>query len=294
MGVHASELGWQDGWWRSADGLTLHYRDYPGDPARAPVLCIPGLTRNARDFARLAMELAGTRRVIVVELRGRGKSERSADPMTYVPPVYLRDVALLLGELALPKVAIFGTSLGGLLAMLLAATEPHLLAGVLLNDIGPVIEPAGLARIRSYVGGDARWSGWQEAALAQAAVHGPAYPLYSDGDWRAMAERLCVADPEVGITTDYDPAIALPFDVPAPDPPLDLWPAFQALAGLPGLIVRGAISDILSMATADEMVRRVPSFDLVTVPATGHAPTLDEPEATEAIHHLLARIDRVQ
>ena len=283
-------MTYQDRYWRSPDGLTLHYRDYSGSAEATPVLCVPGLTRNARDFTTLVDRLVGSRRVIVAELRGRGESERAPDPMSYVPPVYARDVVALLHELGIGPVAFFGTSLGGIVAMLVGATEPSLLAGVLLNDIGPVIEPAGIARIASYAGKGDGWPDWDAAALAQSISHAAAYPDYVAADWMAMARRLCR---EAGgrIVADYDPAIAIPFLLPPLDPVPDPWPLLDGFAGLPALLVRGALSDILSEATATRMIERLPSLELLTIPRIGHAPTLDEPECVAAIDRLLARID---
>jgi pimeloyl-ACP methyl ester carboxylesterase len=286
-------MAFQDRFRLSADGLTLHYRDYPGDPAATPVLCIPGLTRNARDYATLAEGLAGERRVIVAELRGRGLSHPAPDPLTYVPPVYAGDIIALLAQLDIGPVALIGTSLGGIIAMLLGAMNPALLAGVLLNDIGPVIDPAGLARIGSYVGKGDGWPDWQAAADAQAATHAEAFPDYGPADWLAMAYRVC-REESGRIVTDYDPAIAAPFAVapgPAPDPAPDPWALLTGFAGKPSLLVRGGLSDILSEATAVRMAETLPLMRRVTLPRIGHAPTLDEPECAPAIADWLARTD---
>src|SRR5206468_2775173 len=157
---------WTDGWWTSADGLRLHYRDYAGDAGRPPILCIPGLTRNARDFEGVADRLAGDWRLICVDLRGRGESAQAKDPMTYTPLVYLQDVELLVAALGLTRFAIFGTSLGGLVAMLMATTNSARLAAVLLNDVGPELEQSGLDHIRTYVGRPQAWPTWFHAARA--------------------------------------------------------------------------------------------------------------------------------
>lgn len=282
-----------DGWWLSGDGLSLHYRDYAGVAERAPLLCVPGLTRNARDFDALAERLAGTRRIIVAELRGRGQSAYAKDAMTYLPPVYLQDLLALLASLGNPRVVMIGTSLGGLLAMMLAVAARPLLAGVLLNDIGPVLEPAGLRRIRSYVGRGTSWPTWLHAARAIAETHGDAYPDYDLADWTAMAHRLCRLTEQGRIVTDYDVRVAEPFRIDPGDATVDLWPALLALAGMPSLLVHGALSDILSAGTAAEMARRLPDMELVTLPRIGHAPTLDEPESAAAIDRLLLRIDRL-
>lgn len=281
---------YQDGTWLSPDGLTLHYRDYPGNPERTPIVCVPGLTRNARDFANLAERLSGERRVIVAELRGRGLSQWATDPMTYLPPVYAGDIRALIQTLAIGPVALFGTSLGGVVGMLLAAIDRGLLAGVLLNDIGPVIEPEGIARIVSYVGAAQTWPDWEAAAAAQAMVHAAAYPDYGPADWLAMAQRLCRETVD-GIVLDYDPAIATPFAFPPPDPAPDPWPLLDGLVGLPALLVRGGLSDVLSVATATRMAERLPGLEMVELPRIGHAPTLDEGPCEPAILRLLNRID---
>ena len=282
--------GYEDGYWYSADGLRLHFRDYPGDPGRAAVLCIPGLTRNARDFEGVAQRLAGTRRVIAVELRGRGESDRAIDPLSYVPPVYLQDLGALIAEQCVAPVVVFGTSLGGLMAMLLSLTARPTLAGILLNDVGPEIAPDGLARIVANVGRAERFADWDEAAHYIAASHEDAFPDYTQRDWLLWARRMC-REEDGAIVFDYDPAIAEPFKLPPPEPAFDLWPAFETLQGLPTLLLRGERSDILSAETASQMVRRVPTMELVTLPRVGHAPTLEEPEAVLAIDRLLNRID---
>jgi len=283
--------GYEDGYWYSADGLRLHFRDYPGDPNRAPVLCVPGLTRNARDFEGVAHRLAGKRRVIAVDLRGRGESDYALDPLTYVPPVYLQDLGALIAEHCVRPVVLFGTSLGGLLAMLLGLTLRQTLAGVLLNDVGPVLGAEGMARIRSYVGQDRRFADWDDAAQAIADNHVGAFPDYGKADWLVWAHRMC-RERDGAIVFDYDMGIAEPFRLPQPEPAFDLWPAFETLHGLPSLLVRGENSDVLEAETASEMVRRLPMMELVTLPRIGHAPTLEEPEAAAAIDRLLDTVDQ--
>lgn len=282
--------GYEDGYWYSADGLRLHFRDYPGDPAKAPVLCVPGLTRNARDFEGVAARLAGKRRVIAVDLRGRGESDYAVDPLTYVPPVYLQDLGALIAEHCVGPVVLFGTSLGGLMAMLLSLTARQTLAGVLLNDVGPVLGESGMARIRSYVGQDIRFASWDEAARRIAQNHEGTFPDYKQADWLLWARRVC-REREGAIVFDYDMGLAEPFKLPQPEPAFDLWPAFETLHGLPSLLVRGGNSDLLEAATASEMVRRLPMMELVTLPRIGHAPTLEEPGAAAAIDRLLSKVD---
>lgn len=283
-----------DGYWQSADGLRLHYRDYDGDGAggegRPAILCIPGLTRNARDFEGVASRLAGDWRVLALDLRGRGGSDKAADSATYNPVVYLQDVQALVASLGLPRVVLFGTSLGGLVSTIFANTARPQVAGLLLNDVGPVIEEKGLETIRTYVGRYESWPTWAHAARALREAQGDRYPDWEMEDWIAHAKRACRLTRSGKIVFDYDMAIAEPLKTPAPA--MDLWPAFDALAGIPALLVRGALSDILSEATAREVTARNPDLELVTVPGVGHAPTLEEPEAAAAIDRLLARIAR--
>ncbi len=275
--------------WQSREGLALSARVYPGDPARLAVVCLPGLTRNARDFEDLAAVIAPSRRVICPDLRGRGASGYAADPATYTPAHYLDDLLLMLAAMAIPRFVAIGTSLGGLLTMMIAGFARDRVAGAVLNDIGPDIDPAGLARIRSYVGVPVDFADWDAAARALAAAQGAIYPDFGPDDWLRMARRGMVRGAGGRIALDYDMAIARPFaadDGVSPAP--DLWPLFDALAGKPVLVVRGGRSDILSATTAAAMASRHPGLDLITLPGIGHAPTLDEPLARAGIARLLA------
>jgi pimeloyl-ACP methyl ester carboxylesterase len=273
----------------SSDGLRLHYRDYPGNPSRPPIICIPGLTRNARDFEGVAERLAGEWRLICVDLRGRGESAHAKDWSTYAPPTYLADLEALIAELSLKRFVLFGTSLGGLMTMLLASAGRERIAGALLNDIGPVLDTSGLDRIRSYVGRSQSWPTWLHAARFLQEVQGDIYPGWDLDQWIAYAKRLCKLTPEGRIVFDYDMRIAEPFKA-AETGGFDLWPAFRCLAGRPSLAVRGGRSDLLSDATIALMKAENPDLEAVTVPEVGHAPTLDEPEAQAAIDRLLARV----
>ena len=281
---------YENRYWVSEDGLKLHYRDYPGGADRPPILCMPGLTRNARDFEDLAARLSPEWRVIAPSFRGRGKSEYAKDPMTYVPPTYVRDVTALLDALALPSIIAFGTSLGGIVTMLLAAAQPRRIAGALLNDVGPDIEPAGLGRIRAYVGKSNTWPTWMHAARAVAEANDDIYPGYAIEDWLAMAKRLYRLNSSGRIVLDYDMKIAEPFRVPGNEAGPDMWHALEQLKKVPVLVVRGERSDVLGATTADRMVKALDQAELVTIPGVGHTPTLGEPEAASAIDRLLTRI----
>lgn len=281
-----------DGYWWSPDGLRLHYRDYKGGAdGRPPLLCLPGLTRNARDFEPLADRLAGEWRLICPDMRGRAESAQAKDPMTYVPLTYLQDISRLLADLAITRFVAVGTSLGGLITMLIAATHREWLAGALLNDVGPTLEEAGLARIRSYVGVGQSHPSWVHAARALAEANRDIYPRYELEQWLAMAKRLYRLNSGGRIVLDYDMRIAEPLRVAGGEAGVDMWPAMAAFRDIPTLVLRGEQSDLLSAATARRMVAEVgASAELVTVPDVGHAPVLDEPEATAGIDRLLARV----
>jgi pimeloyl-ACP methyl ester carboxylesterase len=281
---------WSDGWWTAGDGLKLHYRDYDGNRDRPPILCIPGLTRNARDFEGVAERLGGGWRLICVELRGRGQSDYAKDAMTYLPPVYWQDMEVLISALGLKRFVLFGTSLGGLITMLLAMADNRRIAGALLNDIGPVLESEGLDHIRSYVGRSHSWPTWLHAARAICEMQRDRYPDWEIAQWLVYAKRLCKLSPEGRIVFDYDLRIAEPFRQPGGDTGFDLWNAFAGLKGVPSLVVHGELSDLLSRATVERMIAENSAMEAVSVPRVGHAPTLDEPEAASAIDRLLERV----
>lgn len=296
--------GWQpdfmtafeDRFWLSRDGLRLHYRDYAGgngaggDGARPPVLCLPGLTRNARDFENLAARLAPEWRVLCPDMRGRGDSAYAKDSASYEPLHYVEDIEALLEETGIRRFVAIGTSLGGLLTMLLAQRDPERIAAAVLNDIGPVVEPQGVARIREYVGQGRSFPTWMHAARALQESHGEAFPLFDIAAWLAMAKRTMTLGQNGRIVFDYDMKIAEPFARAPIGQDVDFWPAYQALAGRPLLILRGALSDLFSAATLDSMVRTVPGAKGITLESVGHAPTLDEPEAVAAVQRLLAAV----
>jgi len=284
---------YEDRYWTSSDGLTLHYRNYPGPEGgtRLPVLCMHGLTRNARDFAALAEALAPTRRVIVTEMRGRGLSDYAPDSDTYSPVTYVADVEKLLVEQGIARFAVIGTSMGGLMTMLMAAGQPGRMAAVVMNDVGPEVETQGLARISGYVGQGRSYPTWVHAARGLAEAHGAAFPDYDLDQWLEMAKRTMVVSQNGRIVFDYDMAIAEPFAKPGNAAPPDLWPAFDALAGVPMLLVRGELSDLLTPETVRQMGLRNPAMRTITVPRIGHAPTLDEPEVRSAILVLLDGVE---
>ncbi len=280
----------QDGYWTSGDELRLHYRDYPGPKSRAPLVCMPGLTRNARDFEPVADLLGGKRRIIAIEFRGRGESAYAKDPMSYIPPTYVQDVDLLLRELDFRKFILCGTSLGGIVSMLLAVQWKERIAGVILNDIGPDLGKAGIERIRGYVGQGRSFETWMHAARAMAEAQGQIYPHWRLDEWLRFAKRTCKLASSGRIVFDYDMKIAEPFKLAGGEVGIDLWPAFASLENIPLLILRGENSDILEKATAAKMVKQARQARLVTIRGIGHAPSLDEAEAQTAIAEFLEAI----
>jgi pimeloyl-ACP methyl ester carboxylesterase len=264
----------------------------PGPIDRPALLCLPGLTRNSADFEALAQRLAGQWRVIAVDLRGRGESAWPRDSLTYVPLTYLLDLGLLIEAAGLNHFVVLGSSLGGALALQLTTGHRAAMAGVILNDFGPFVEPAGLARLRANVGRVGNWPTWIHAARDLAQRNAASYPDWQLPDWLAFAKRLCRLSAAGRVVFDYDPRIAEPFRLPHGDAGTDLWLAFESLAGLPVLSLRGANSDLLSSASQAAMQARLPQMRVVEVPGVGHAPVLDEPVAITAIDDLLADVLR--
>lgn len=287
----ADEQRYRDGYFHVRDRLKLHYRDYSGDASGPPLLCLPGLTRNARDFEQFAETHSPRFRVLALEFRGRGLSEYDPQPQRYTPLTYAPDVIELLDQLGIAQAIFVGTSLGGLVTMTLAALAPQRIAAAILNDVGPELNQAGLDSIQSYVGKDARFRSWGEAAQAIAMNQGANFPNYRPDDWVAMARRNCRKDGDE-IRFDYDMAIGEAFKSAGPTPRVDMWPLFAALAQKPLLVVRGARSELLSAAAFEKMRKVAPSAQFVEVPDIGHAPMLDEPAAAAAIDQFLDSLDR--
>ena len=271
------------------DGLRLHYRDYPGASGKPPLLCLPGLTRNARDFADFAERYSPRFRVLALDFRGRAASDYDPDPARYNPLTYAGDVIELLDQLDIPQAIFVGTSLGGLVTMVIAATAPQRIAAAIINDVGPDVDPAGIDRILSYVGKDQRFKDWDDAADTIAANYGIKFDRFTHDDWVAMAKRNC-REENGEIRFDYDMAIVEPFRTAGPVPEVDLWPLFAALGTKPLLVVRGEKSDLLTAETAARMQTVAPHMKLAIIPGVGHAPELGEPEAVAAIGEFLAVI----
>lgn len=273
----------------AADGLRLHARVYAASAAAPTVLCLHGLMRNARDFEDLAPRLQARYRVVVPDLRGRGLSDRDPTPANYQPAVYLRDLEPLFVEAAgRGRYAIIGTSLGGILAMLHAAARPANLAGIVLNDVGPALDPAGVERIKGYAGRSSPPHDWPEAIAQTRATYEIAWPGLSSARWEALAKRAHAEDPAGGLRPLADPAIGEAMRA-APAGPMDLWTQWRMLADLPVLALRGESSDLLSPAILARMRALKGDLEMQVVADRGHVPLLDEPEALHAIDRFLER-----
>lgn len=281
--------------WTSRDGLALFARDYPGvsGVALLPIICLHGLTRNSKDFADVAPQLAGTgRRVLVPDVRGRGLSDRDPDPSHYAPKVYARDVLDLMRSLGLARAVFLGTSMGGIITMTMMALRPRAVAAAILNDAGPEVGPEGIARIMSYVGQKADVRDWAGAADYVRNTNGAAFPDYGAADWERFARNVFRDNggvPEL----DYDARILLPLLQLKPGQHRWLaWLLFRWLARTrPTLLVRGETSDIITPAIADRMGKKAPNMRRADVPGVGHAPMLTEMAAVDAIAQFLSSVE---
>ena len=273
----------------SQDGLSLYYRDYgdPLSPATA-VLCLGGLTRNCKDFDGLAAHLAGTRRVICPDYRGRGRSDRDPDWRNYLPGTYVNDAMHLLAATNIHRVVVVGTSLGGLVAMALAVAVPSALAGAVLNDIGPEINGGGLDAIIGYIAKDRPQTDWAGAERTLREML-PNLRFQDDGSWAKLVRNTFRAGDDGRLHFDWDPAIVKPLIAGRAKLP-DMWPLFRALADIPVLALRGEHSDLLTPECFAAMAVAMPAIECVEIPGAGHAPTLDEPESRAALDGFLARI----
>jgi pimeloyl-ACP methyl ester carboxylesterase len=284
---------WQDHHYRSADDrLDLYARDYRG-PEGAPVLLmLHGLTRSSKDFDAIAAHLADRYRIIVPDQRGRGLSAYDPEPKKYHIKTYIADMVALLDGLGIASAVLIGTSMGGLMTMVMGASMPDRVKAMVINDIGPVVEQAGIDRIKSYMGKGKPVTDWDSATDYCALTGSDTFPDYTREDWLAMARRIFVEADGGGLRINYDPAISQSLGGDSDDkaaPQSDLWGIWDKLSDIPALVVRGETTDLFSVETMQEMERRHPKdFAHVTVPRIGHAPMLDEPEALAAIEAFLA------
>ncbi len=275
---------YQDLFYRSEDGLTLYARDYPAPvPDAQCVLLMHGLSRNSRDFGILADRLSRHYRVLVAEQRGRGKSDWDTDPARYTIPNYVRDMFTLLKAANVNRVATVGTSMGGLIAMIMNSAMPGVFSHVVLNDIGPELCDDGLNRIKGYVGQGGPVTTWTEAVAYNRRINEVAFPTLSDEGWEQFARQIFKEIDGVPVL-DYDPRISEVVNAEDSDAvPPDLWPVFDLLAKQPLMLIRGALSDLLDTRITAEMQRRVPVMTYLEVADVGHAPMLKDAAVIAAI-----------
>lgn len=292
-----SSTPYEDLYFTSRDGLRLHGRRYPAKGSTSsrarPALCLAGLTRNGRDFHDLAIALSSSpstpRTVYTLDSRGRGQSDFDPDWRNYTISVEMLDVLDFITLTGLYDAALIGTSRGGLITMLLAAARPTAIGAVVLNDIGPVIEHDGLARISGYVGRVPLPISWADAARMMRELNRRHFPEIPDHVWEEAA-RQWYNEKNGKPAPGYDPALGNALSVL--DGPLPaLWPQFEALKRVPLMAIRGEHSDILTAATVDEMRRRHPAMATIMVPGQGHAPLLKDAATIEAVRHFLAATD---
>lgn len=277
-------------YFHTQDGLRLYYREY-GDrrSPRPPLLCLAGLTRNSKDFHEIACRYAATRRVIAFDYRGRGRSEYDPNPRNYQVPTYIADVMHLLAVAHTHRVVVLGTSMGGIVAMGMAAAIPTALAGVILNDVGPEVSEMGRRRIAGYVGTAVHVPDYDAATDMWRQNYAGAYPRLDGAGWKRLARATFTEDNKRGgLRLDYDLNIAVALREQSKEALPDLWPLFRGLRHVPLLALRGAFSDILSTDTFVRMKREHAGMMAVTVPNVGHVPMLDEAEAESAIDAFLA------
>lgn len=271
------------------DGVALYYREYgAATEGRLPLVCLTGLTRNSKDFHRIATELAPRRRVMALDYRGRGRSGYDPNWHNYAPPTYVQDILIVLQQAGIQRCVLLGTSLGGILTMGLAAGMPGLVAAAILNDVGPTVSDEGRKRIAGYVGTDLRFATYEDAAAAIKQQFGYAYPDAGEAHWLQSAHDTFTREPATGeLRLDYDLRIgdALREQVAGPVP--DLWPLYAALKPIPTLAVRGALSDVLDQETFDRMLAEKPDLRRLLIPNRGHIPLPHEEPFRSVLHEFL-------
>lgn len=282
----------EEGYFNSSDGLRLYFRDYAQAPStdRAPILCLPGLTRNSRDFDPLAERLAGDRRVISPDLRGRGMSEYDAHWSNYHPAQYVADIWLLFNLLEISEVVVIGTSLGGWMAMSMASERPEAITAAVINDIGPEANPAGLARVKAAAGNLDKVEDFAQAVVQTRSCYEVAFPDWTADQWDWYTETTYQKTSDGQYDLNYDRNIGHAVRQGVSDLRQDPWHLFDGLLKIPTVLLRGELSDILTEEIALKMRQRKPDLHIVTVPNRGHAPLLDEPEAINAISRFVAEI----
>ncbi len=297
-GTQTPMKNYKDFYYTSTDGLRLYARDYSHAIQKKSqtktILCMHGLSRNSADFEGICEQLADKYRLIVVDQRGRGLSDYDPNPEHYTPFVYVEDMFQLLETLKLSSVILLGTSMGGIIAMMMAAMKPEQIEALIINDIGPDIATKGLNRLKQYVGKPALVTNWEEAAKRTAEINAIAFPDASKDDWLQFAKRLYHEDDTGRPVLAYDPNIAIPFkkvnSAEGKDESPDLWPVYEQIVDKPLLLIRGELSDIIDMACVKKMQQKKPDIEILHIPNVGHAPLLSEPDVAPRIIDFLQRM----
>lgn len=283
---------YSDIFYQSNDGLRLYARDYHCQDKNIAnpqvVFCMHGLTRNSKDFTKLAEHLNKSYRLICVDIRGRGQSDYDSEATNYTPAFYIQDMFTLLNQLEIEQAILCGTSMGGIMALLMASVQPQRFSGIILNDIGPEIDPKGIERIKTYVGEMSSVHSWQEAITITKEINQSALPNLTEEEWKDFAHSIFRDDNGV-LRLDYDPAIAVPFKSSESSSP-NLWPQFESIVSTPMLVIRGELSDLLNLACIKKMLNLKPDLNYVEVPETGHVPTLNETISRAAIDSFLDKL----
>lgn len=278
-----------DVWYQSQDELKLYARDYnQACPTGSPViLCMHGLTRNSADFEEIADRLKSQYRLVVVDQRGRGRSAYDPDSSRYTPATYVKDMFTLVDFLELNDIVLMGTSMGGLMSMIMHASDASKLKATIINDIGPDLSPEGIERIKGYLGQFEPLDNWDMAAEQTKRINQVAFPNETDDFWLRFAKRIYLEHDDGTIQLAYDPRIAEPFNQGDGAAEVDLWPLFNVMAQKPTLVVRGELSDLLSRECVNKMMNTSKNVSAVAVKGVGHAPFLNEQESIEAIRLFL-------
>ncbi|MCF8474122.1 MAG: alpha/beta hydrolase [Emcibacter sp.] len=283
------QLSFQEKYYISQDNLKLYYRVYgQKNFLKTPLLCLHGLTRNSKDFDKFARYFSTDRQVFCLDIRGRGRSDYDKNYQNYQIPVYVQDIMTFLGHEKINQVIAVGTSMGGLISMMLGAFKPDIFKAIILNDIGPEIDPSGLDRIAKYVGNKVILQNWQQTINGIKIVSGFLFPDYTDEDWEIFTRNSFREQDDGTIIMDYDPAIGMAMKENSENvEPVDLWPVWNSLQDIPIMILRGENSDILSRETVYKMAIDHPKFAQVTVPNRGHAPDLNEAISIQEITNFI-------
>ncbi|MCR8922883.1 alpha/beta hydrolase [Dasania sp. GY-MA-18] len=287
-------VNYQAVWYQSNDGLKLYARDYvcqrSNQQAKATILCLHGLTRNSADFDFICSHLSKDYRLIAADQRGRGLSSYDPQAENYHPGIYVQDMLTLLNTLSIPKVILLGTSLGGLMSLMLSAMVPERITASILNDVGPELDASGLARIQEYVGKQTPVTNWQQAVVQARKINAKELPDLNASDWESFTRAIYRENEQGQPVLAYDPAIAQLMNAnKTTAAPPDLWPLFELIAHKPLLLIRGQTSDILTLDCVHKMQSIKPTMEYCEVANRGHAPLLNEPQSLTAIEQFLQK-----